>query len=548
MPSLSLPAVLLRGPTGQNAMALPDRRVGALGRDFARVFAGFGTPDSRPELPQQETPETALTDTDFRNYDDSPGENGSAAPDPLKAAPALVPVLPTTVATTSPPPQGDEPEVRQSTMPAFADPNEAAGDRLGHAAMPSAATTVQGPDPVDTDVMRNRRSVLQRSAPPILANRQTDVLTDQNRAHVAAPFGESRQTSMPLTVADRTMPDAAQIAVRANPAGTGRGDQPGATVTGAMVTGASADPARFVPQMLSGDLATAKIERQPDPSTTAALPTAPAANPAALSGILPPQPARPTPAQMGTPRVDADTAAPADMAQSTNDAVHQEPDLSEPTRAIKADPRVMTAQGPESFERPRARGVADTVPQSATAVSGAATPQDAQPGATAFDAGVQVPLSPFAPLHATPPTRHAAALASQPTARHLAAQIVVAVTAIQHGTTEIALAPEELGRVRMQLTTTDQTLTVAIMVERPETADLMRRHIDTLVQELRDQGYRQVNIDIGGQSGQGAAQQKDAPPGNPGTRSRQSDPTTETVVPPAVRPALPGSSTLDLRL
>jgi hypothetical protein len=65
MSSLSLPAGSLRGPIGQNPMALPDRRDGAPERDFARVFAGFGTPDLQPELPRQDSSEIASSDTDM---------------------------------------------------------------------------------------------------------------------------------------------------------------------------------------------------------------------------------------------------------------------------------------------------------------------------------------------------------------------------------------------------------------------------------------------------------------------------------------------------
>lgn len=89
---------------------------------------------------------------------------------------------------------------------------------------------------------------------------------------------------------------------------------------------------------------------------------------------------------------------------------------------------------------------------------------------------------------------------------------------------------------------------MSITAERPETADLMRRHIDVLVQELRDQGYRQVNINIGGQANQDTAGQNGAPPANPGEFARQSGQTTETAMPAVSRPTLPGSSTLDLRL
>ncbi len=145
---------------------------------------------------------------------------------------------------------------------------------------------------------------------------------------------------------------------------------------------------------------------------------------------------------------------------------------------------------------------------------------------------------------------HSATIVLPPhdTARHIAAQLVVGVTKAGNGSTDIALDPVELGRVRMQMTTTDQTLTIVITAERPDTADLMRRHIDTLTQEFRDQGYRQVNVDIGERSDRGA------PSGNApkadGQIGAAAEP-TETAARPAAtltRAAMPGSSTLDLRL
>ena len=41
----------------------------------------------------------------------------------------------------------------------------------------------------------------------------------------------------------------------------------------------------------------------------------------------------------------------------------------------------------------------------------------------------------------------------------------------------------------MTLATHDGTLTLAIHTDRPETIDLMRRHIDQLAQDFRDLGF-----------------------------------------------------------
>lgn len=106
---------------------------------------------------------------------------------------------------------------------------------------------------------------------------------------------------------------------------------------------------------------------------------------------------------------------------------------------------------------------------------------------------------------------------------------------------EITLNPEELGRVRMALHTTDAGVTVSIATERPETLDLMRRHIDQLATELRNLGHASVGFEFSGQGSRGAAQS-----------ARFTGPPTETPPLPDGEPSAtrPGLTTggLDLRL
>ena len=64
--------------------------------------------------------------------------------------------------------------------------------------------------------------------------------------------------------------------------------------------------------------------------------------------------------------------------------------------------------------------------------------------------------------------------------------------------TEIALNPEELGRVRLRMTSVDQSITLQILAERPETNDLLRRHIEVLAQEFRALGYDSISFSFGG--------------------------------------------------
>lgn len=62
---------------------------------------------------------------------------------------------------------------------------------------------------------------------------------------------------------------------------------------------------------------------------------------------------------------------------------------------------------------------------------------------------------------------------------------------------EITLSPEELGRVRLTVSTTDSGATLMVVADRPETMDLIRRHLDILVQTFRDQGYSGLNVSLG---------------------------------------------------
>ena len=60
--------------------------------------------------------------------------------------------------------------------------------------------------------------------------------------------------------------------------------------------------------------------------------------------------------------------------------------------------------------------------------------------------------------------------------------------------TEIALNPEELGRVRLTLTASEGALSLVVLTDRPETQELLRRHIDVLAQEFRALGYESVSF------------------------------------------------------
>lgn len=77
-------------------------------------------------------------------------------------------------------------------------------------------------------------------------------------------------------------------------------------------------------------------------------------------------------------------------------------------------------------------------------------------------------------------------------------QIATALATIDNGTIELSLNPEELGRVRLSLSTNEGQVSVSIIAERPETLEAIRRNLDLLSKGLEDAGYATVTYDFGG--------------------------------------------------
>lgn len=100
------------------------------------------------------------------------------------------------------------------------------------------------------------------------------------------------------------------------------------------------------------------------------------------------------------------------------------------------------------------------------------------------------------------PSAHAHAMAQQ------IASILAEPGREPGGMVELALDPPELGRLRMQMTEVAGVMTLTIHAERPETAELMRRHLDLLAQEFAQAGLNAPSVSISqegaDQGGQGA--------------------------------------------
>jgi len=90
---------------------------------------------------------------------------------------------------------------------------------------------------------------------------------------------------------------------------------------------------------------------------------------------------------------------------------------------------------------------------------------------------------------------------------------------------DLALDPPELGRLRLSFSEINGTLTLVIAAERPETADLMRRHLGLLVQEFARAGIDAplVSISNGGADGRQDPRLAMPMPHAPGDDSPQGD-------------------------
>ena len=74
----------------------------------------------------------------------------------------------------------------------------------------------------------------------------------------------------------------------------------------------------------------------------------------------------------------------------------------------------------------------------------------------------------------------------------------------KNGPLDIALAPEELGRLTISIKQDGTSVHVTLTADRPETLDLMRRHGNDLVVDLRQSGFNSASLSfgMGGQSQQ----------------------------------------------
>jgi hypothetical protein len=93
----------------------------------------------------------------------------------------------------------------------------------------------------------------------------------------------------------------------------------------------------------------------------------------------------------------------------------------------------------------------------------------------------------------------------------IASQLASALIRNANSITELTLAPEELGRVKLRMepdAANPDRLLILISVERPETLDLFRRHAGELAEAIRNAGYAGADIGFGQSGRDGGSEQR----------------------------------------
>ncbi|WEF24333.1 flagellar hook-length control protein FliK [Paracoccus sp. S3-43] len=245
-------------------------------------------------------------------------------------------------------------------------------------------------------------------------------------------------------------------------------------------------------------------------------------------------------------------AAPADMA-----AVCQPPQdllqmLIEDLSGISGALRQAAPEGGQAAEE---QGPSD--PELALPGSGM---RIALPAAADAAPGLAVQMTPDMPqadfLSAEPPSPHIAAARdvavaapdqplppSRVPVASVVRQMAEAVVSAREDRIEIALAPEELGRIRMVMTGPEHGLHVLVWAERPEVLDQLRRNAAFLQECFGDAGMADASFEFQGNdgTGSGGGQSLSDAPG-------QGLDVTETASVPAAWTPLAIPARLDIRI
>ncbi len=252
---------------------------------------------------------------------------------------------------------------------------------------------------------------------------------------------------------------------------------PTRTAAAASVLQQAASPIAAQPAMHSVQVAPAPAGQPAAPSRLGRPVLAPVGHPAA-----PARPSRPVPAAEGAP-----VARPVD------------------TTPVDAPPPPIDRAVPDRPAPAMARDLPTAVRSEITLPAGLAETLAEMP----FASDPHAPASARATTAAGPGWQ-----AASHDPRPVLQQVTDALVSTRGDRTEIALSPEELGRIRLVMSGPDRGQ-IIIWAERPETLDLVRRNVDLLTQQLADAGVTAGSLDFrrddrsGGQAAQGGPAEDD---------------------------------------
>lgn len=203
---------------------------------------------------------------------------------------------------------------------------------------------------------------------------------------------------------------------------------------------------------------------------------------------------------------------------------------------IPASSAPMYMQDGNSSPLPARNLVSATVPERAD--------QRLTPLLAASTARENEPNEPEARLASLPPAPLFAG-ASSASATPVLRQLSAAVASAPAGEHVIKLAPDELGQVVFRIARDEAGLTITILAERSEIAQLLRRHGETLINDLREQGIEDATLDFGSEA-QGRQRDDNHKPGAASLENSARDAPAPVAPPPQAKP--PHSGSVDLRM
>lgn len=191
-------------------------------------------------------------------------------------------------------------------------------------------------------------------------------------------------------------------------------------------------------------------------------------------------------AQSTTPRPDQPNTQPLAKERRTTEPRSERSEIIVKT-AAKITPAVTTTQGVQSTPAQPASTFQELVPTTLDAGRTEDLPMLDGVRSVGFEATLQNARD----VSALSAPRHEMM-------RSIATQLAQAAPRGGQPPVDISLNPEELGQVRMSVSTTETSVVMSISAERPETLELMRRHLDQLTNEFRELGYDNIDFVFGG--------------------------------------------------